>query len=151
MTRDRIRVADIDNRYMANSAQQKAIARHYKLLASKGLLPPVSWRPRRPVTKIPADRSPGLVDEFDEAAPEWVITLGDEPLQALGLKRLTTGNYGVPTPTLVVGHKVQLLRLVHTRQQAGHGASSSAWAQAHRQWAAGRGAAAVRHAINPSW
>ena len=151
LTRDHIRVADIDNRYMANSAQQKATAGYCQLLASKGLVPPVSWRRRRPVTKIPADRSPSLVDEFDEAAPEWVITLDDEPLRALGLERLTMDNYGKPTSTLVAGHKVQLLRLVHTRQQAGHGASSPAWAQAHRHWAAGQGAAAVRHAINPGW
>jgi hypothetical protein len=57
-------------------------------------------------------------------------------------------DYSVPIPASILGHKVQLPRLVHTRQQAGHGASSPAWAQAHQLWAAGQGAAAVRHAIN---
>jgi hypothetical protein len=146
----RIRIADVDNRYMANPAQQEAIARSYSLLVQKGLLPPVSWRPRRPVTRFPADRSPSLAEELAEARPNWVITLGDEPLRALGLQRLAADSYGVPLAASILGHRVQLLRLAHTRQQAGHGASSPAWAQLHQTWAAGRGAAAVREAISAS-
>jgi hypothetical protein len=80
LTRDRIRVADVDNRYMANQAQQEAITRSYNQLVDQGIVPPVSWRPRRAITQIPSDRSPSLAQELDEAAPEWVITLGDEPL-----------------------------------------------------------------------
>lgn len=148
LTRDTIRVADVDNRYMANQAQQEAITRSYNQLVDQGIMPPVSWRPRRPITQIPPDRSPSLAQELDEAAPEWVITLGDEPLRAIGMERLSVEDYGVPTPASILGHKVQLLRLVHTRQQAGHGARSPTWAQAHRLWAAGQGAAAVRRAIS---
>jgi hypothetical protein len=35
LTRDHIRIADIDNRYMANPAQQQAIDRCYNLLAQR--------------------------------------------------------------------------------------------------------------------
>jgi hypothetical protein len=150
LDRDRIRVADIDNRYMANPAQQQALERCYNLLAAKGLLSPVSWRLRRPITKVPADRSPNLAEELEEASPDWVITLGDEPLRALRLRRLSPDNYGVPLAASIFGRSVRLLRLVHTRQQAQHGASSRAWAQLHQQWAAGAGAATVRRAISAS-
>jgi hypothetical protein len=150
LDRDRVRVADVDNRYLANPAQQQAIGRCYNLLAQKGLVPPVSWRPRRPITKVPADRRPSLAEELEEAGPDWVITLGDEPLRALGLRRLSPSTYGVPIAASLLGRRVRLLRLVHTRQQARHGASSPAWAQLHQDWVTGPGAATVRHAISAS-
>jgi hypothetical protein len=125
LTRNHVRIADIDNRYMANPAQQQAIDRCYNLLAEKGLVSSVSWRLRRPITKIPADRSPSLAEELEEAGPDWVITLGSEPLRALGLRRLSADTYGVPVTASLLGRRVRLLRLVHTRQQARHGASSS--------------------------
>lgn len=65
----------------------------------------------------------------------------------LDLEPLTRAGYGAPLPAVVLGHNVQLLRLAHTRQQAGHGHSSRDWAEAHRQWRTGEGAAAVRRAI----
>jgi hypothetical protein len=147
LTRDKIRVADIDNRYMANQSQQDAVARDYVPLVESGLLPPATWRPRRTIARIPSDRSPALTDEVAGADPAWIITLGDEPLRALGLEPLTRASYGIPLPAVVLGHNVQLLRLAHTRQQAGHGHSSSDWAEAHRQWRTGEGAAAVRRTI----
>jgi hypothetical protein len=147
LTRDQIRVADIDNRYMANQSQRAAIARGYVRLVERGILPPATWRPRRTISRIPSDRSPALTDEVAEAAPAWLITLGDEPLRALGLEPLARAGYGIPLPAVVLGHKVQLLRLAHTRQQAGHGHSSYDWGEAHRQWRTGVGAAAVRRTI----
>jgi hypothetical protein len=82
-----------------------------------------------PSTRIPRDRSPALTDELAEADPAWIITLGNEPLRALGLDPLTQASYGTPLTAVVLGHKVQLLRLAHTRQQARHGPSSSGWAK----------------------
>jgi hypothetical protein len=79
-----------------------------------------------------------------------VITLGDEPLRALGLKRLSAAAYGVPIAASILGYRVRLLRLAHTRQQARHGASSPAWAQPHQAWAGGPGAVTVRQAISAS-
>jgi hypothetical protein len=89
LDRDRIRVADIDNRYMANPAQQQALERCYNLLVQKGLLPPVSWRPRRPITKVPADRSPSLAEELEEARPDWVMSRYG-PLGCGACRRTTT-------------------------------------------------------------
>jgi hypothetical protein len=147
LTRDKIRVADIDNRYMANLGQQDAVAHNYVPLVERGILPPATWRPRRAITRVPSDRSPALADEVAEADPAWIITLGDEPLRSLDLEPLTRASYGTPLPAVVLGNNVQLLRLVHTRQQAGHGPSSSDWAEAHRQWCTGDGAAAVGQMI----
>jgi hypothetical protein len=87
---------------------------------------------------------------LEEARPDWVITLGNEPLRALGLRRLSADTYGVPVAARLLGRRVRLLRLVHTRQQARHGASSSTWAQLHQVWVAGSGAATVRQAISAS-
>jgi hypothetical protein len=42
LTRDQIRVADIDNRYMANPSQQAAVARAYVPLVERGMLPPAT-------------------------------------------------------------------------------------------------------------
>jgi hypothetical protein len=93
LSREHIRIVDIDNRYMANPAQQTAIAAsRYDRLVADGLLPPVTWRPRRPISHIPHDRSPTLADELDEADPGWAITLGREPLRALGLEPLSLGD-----------------------------------------------------------
>jgi hypothetical protein len=144
LDRDAVRIADVHNRYMANTGQVAAVARAYEPLVAAGLLPAVSWERRHKLRRVPSDRQPSLADELATADPEWLITLGNEPLRALGLEPLTQDGYGKERTATVFGRRVRLVPLVHTRQAAGHGASSGVWRERHQAWLAGPALAWLR-------
>lgn len=67
--------------------------------------------------------------------PNFVITLGNEPLQCLALDPLDPTSYGtVGKKVPMLGSRVRLLALVHPRQAGGLGQSSRKWTEAHRGW-----------------
>lgn len=73
--------------------------------------------------------------EFDEAQPELVITLGNEPIKVLALgEPLRPQTHGRRLKTELFGRQVDLLPLVHPRQSGGLGSHSSSWRAVHDEW-----------------
>ena len=125
-------ITDVINTYFSTPRQRQACKRAY---ASSGRLAPEWALPLRPGQITPnADRLAEIKAELKEAAPKWVLTLGDEPLAALGLARLSRHDYGVPTPTTLYGLKTTLIPLTHPRNAGRLGPHSRKWATIHDQW-----------------
>lgn len=140
LVRDDIWVADIQNYYLASDGQVQRVKKSYAPFAESGVVPPAELIPRasRPsINDLADDRSPSLRDEWEEASPEWLITLGDEPVKVLGLTDLRDTEYGQPRTATVMGREVYHLALVHTRQAGRHGSYSQEWHDRHHEWLRG--------------
>ena len=117
-------------------------------LAEAGLVPPaelISRASRPSIVRLAAARDPLLEDEWEEASPDWLITLGDEPVEVLGLEDLRGAEYGRPRRATVFGRDVLHFALVHPRQAGEHGSYSPTWHDRHHEWLRG-----LREAP-PSW
>jgi hypothetical protein len=137
LTRDEVWIADIQNYSLASADQVERLDASYVPLVDAGLVLPAAiiLRATRPsIDRLAEDRDPPLEAEWDEASPDWLITLGDEPVRVLGLVDLHEGEYGEPRHATVFGRDVAHLALVHTRQAGRHGAHSPMWHERHQQW-----------------
>ncbi len=121
--------------YLANDGQLNRISKSYASLVDERIVPAAKLRRRvGKVMNLPDDRKESLRREFEEASPELVITLGNEPLQCLALDPLDQSSYGTEKEVPVLGSRVRLLALVHPRQSGALGQSSPKWTAAHREW-----------------
>ncbi len=128
-------ITDLVQSYLANDGQFNRISKSYAPLVDEGIVPAAKLRRRvGKVTNLPDDRKESLRREFEEASPELVITLGNEPLQCLALDPLDPSSYGTEREVPVLGSRVRLLALVHPRQSGALGQSSPKWTSAHREW-----------------
>lgn len=106
-------------------------------------MPAYHWPPV-PTELASAKRRVEIEQEVDQASPEIIITLGDQPLKwftrhfgssaRLGAYGETPGEYGRLHPLQIGGHGLLLLPLVHPRQAGGLGTHSSKWAGLHAYW-----------------
>lgn len=127
-------ITDLENRWLANAAQIKALSRSYQPLVDTGLLPPYKLRERTESIGLVEDRVPQLRQEWHDASPDVLITVGAEPARALGLPGPSHQHYGQPTRVTVWDRTVVHLALVHPRQAGGLGDHNSAWAATHQAW-----------------
>lgn len=135
-------ITDLVQSYLANDGQLSRISKSYEPLVDEGIVPAARLRRRAgKVTHLPDYREESLRRELEEASPELVITLGNEPLQCLGLDPLDPSSYGTEREVPVLGSSVRLLALVHPRQSGALGQSSPKWTAAHREWVASVGRA----------
>jgi hypothetical protein len=104
------------------------------------LLEATSWTIRDgKISKPPEKRIPSFSEEINAADPRWVITLGAEASEALGVGHLTLNDYGtIRRDVELFGRRVNFIALAHTRQIAKHGRSSTEWFEAHQDWLSGR-------------
>ncbi len=132
-----------------NDGQAKAIERAYE----DPELPEVCW-PRVPKSAadweklVDRKRRDEIVCEIEEASPEVLITLGDEPLRRFARYHGTRSSlaaygrseeaYGRLREATVGRRRLRLLPLVHPRQAASLGASSPEWTGLHREWVSSR-------------
>jgi len=125
-------ITDLVNTYYARPNQRDAFRRAFESRNLEGQ----EWLlPLRPDRLRPGPkRMKELRDEFLEAGPSWVLTLGDEPLQALGLGRLSAHQYGHPAEEQVFGRPVALIPLTHPRNAGRLGRHSDFWAATHANW-----------------
>lgn len=130
-------VTDIHDLYYLSPGNRAALAKHYEPLVRSKRVPRVAL-PLRPSSVSPSkEQLARLEKEFKRAAPDWVITLGNEPLRptfGTGIPRLSTGDYGRPFEAEVFGRRLRGLALCHPRQAARLGPSSRAWFEAHQRW-----------------
>jgi len=136
-----VRIIDLWNRYLANSAQEAARKREIERSEASGelqvaeLLEATRWTQRAKITTLPQDRQPAFSEEFEEADPAWVVTLGEEPVKALKLEDLSLSDYGsIRRGVKVCDKTVNVIALAHTRQIAKHGLHAPEWFDAHQRW-----------------
>ena len=134
-----------------NDKQARAIDRAYLPVARELSLPRVDW-PRAPKSAtdwqkvVDQTRTDQIVSEIEEASPEVLITLGDDPLRRFARFHRTgsrlaaygqTGEaYGRLHEATIGRCRLHLLPLAHPRQAARLGRSSPKWARAHLDWIA---------------
>ena len=137
LERSEVWIADLQNYYLASDGQVRRIEESYEPLVATGVVPAAALVPRASrstIDRLAEDRDPPLAAEWAEAEPEWLITLGDEPVKVLGLEDLREGEYGQPRQASVFGRDVSHLALVHTRQAGKHGSHSPKWYARHHGW-----------------
>lgn len=128
-----------------NPRQRAAIEREYDPRREVLGLPPYSF-PAVPSTLASAARRREIEEEILTAAPEILVTLGDQPLKwfakhygsqpALGLYGETPETYGRLHDLEIAGHRMKLLPLVHPRQAGRPGSHSATWSELHDSWIA---------------
>ena len=126
-----------------NERQAAALARSYEPVRLPLGLPSYHWPPV-PAELASAERRAAIACEIDEAAPDIIVTLGDQPLKWFTShfgSRARLGDYGEAPQDYgrlhsleIAGRDVQLLPLVHPRQAGGLGNHSSKWAGLHAHW-----------------
>lgn len=130
-------ITDLHDLYFLSPGNAEVLSGLYASAAKKHSLPTASL-PARPASVEPtAEELQRLKAEFVEATPEWVITLGNEPIAPIfgsRAPRLALGQYGEPFHAEVFGRRVKALALCHPRQAARLGTSSKEWYSAHQQW-----------------
>jgi hypothetical protein len=146
-------ITDLHDTYFVSKGNEDAIRERYMPRSSRiGGVLPVQFPKRPPLNKPSPERLRVLRDEFFQANPEWVITLGNDPIgPILGseARKLEFKRYGEPFTAKVFGHPVKVLCLCHPRQAAGLGASSRKWYQQHRQWMEHMGASGGLSGLRP--
>jgi hypothetical protein len=126
-----------------NPRQNYALAREYDPKIKSLGLPMYQW-PKVPDQLADEKRINEILEEFDTASPELLITLGDQPLKWFASRygsqaRLTyygdtQGSYGRLHDFTVEGRKIKLLPLVHPRQAGALGNHSKKWFDLHDHW-----------------
>lgn len=138
LKREECWVTDLHDTYFVSVRNAQAIASQYTRRAAQVEgIPPVRF-PERPRLNKPTEvRLRALKDEFTQADPEWVITLGNDPIGPIFGGRigpLVPQRYGKPFEAEVFGRRVKALCLCHPRQAAKLGLSSRRWFDAHGSW-----------------
>lgn len=126
-----------------NERQAAALARSYEPNMLEMGLPAYDWPPV-PAELASEERRTAIEREVDEAAPEVIMTLGDQPLKwftshfgsraRLGGYGESPEDYGRLHPVQIADREAHLLPLVHPRQAGGLGNHSSKWANLHTHW-----------------
>jgi hypothetical protein len=125
-------LTDVVNTYFSTPQQRDAFERAY---ASKGLAAPNWTLPLRPQRIAPdAERKEQLISELRVASPSWLIALGDVPLSALGLGKLSRYRYGQPVAVRIFGIETNLVPFTHPRNAGRLGRHSPEWASIHDRW-----------------
>lgn len=126
-----------------NDRQAAALRRAYDPLIDTLGLPPYRW-PSVPTVLADAHRRAEIAAEVAEAAPDVLITLGDQPLKWFASyfgAKTRLGSYGEGRDQYGRLHEVRvgqrtmtLLPLAHPRQVARLGSHSALWAGLHEHW-----------------
>lgn len=145
-------VTDLHDTYFVSPGNAKTITKQYTQHAAQVEgMPPVRF-PEKPRLDRPTEaRLHTLKNEFKQAAPEWVITLGNDPIGPIfdgHSGPLDLQRYGKPFEAEVFGRRVKALCLCHPRQAARLGLSSRRWFDAHGLW---RGEVEARGGLAQLW
>lgn len=123
-----------------NASQLAAIKREYNPRRSAWGLPAVDL-PDVPKTFADDDRRTEVLAELDEAKPEVLLLLGDQPIRHFlahydsRWKKLADFKpYGHLHPVTIGGRSLHVLPLAHPRQVSGLGTHSAAWRSKHDAW-----------------
>lgn len=146
ITRSDSWLCDLVPHTCVNDAQQAAIDREYVPRAKKLGLPAVEL-PTVPKSFADEARRKEILEEVEEARPEVILVLGDQPLRwwvrhvtkspsKLSEFGDTEAEYGRLHDIEIGGRATKLLPLAHPRQVAGLGTHSGAWRKLHRHWKA---------------
>jgi uracil-DNA glycosylase len=130
-------ITDLHDTYYVSVGNAKFLKKYEKLAAGIEGLTPVRFPQKPRLHKVPEERVESLKQEFCQAAPEWVITLGNDPINLIfngRVGQLELTKYGVPFEAEVFGRRVKALCLCHPRQAAKLGRSSKRWFDAHQGW-----------------
>jgi len=143
LTRNDAWLCDLLPESRKNPGQAAALARAYDPSRDALGLPEYDW-PTVPNELASRQRCADIEQELRAAAPEVLITLGDQPLRWFvsnfgGQKRLAAygddeSTYGRLHPLHIAGKDMLLLPLVHPRQAGGLGSHSQRWSALHRHW-----------------
>jgi hypothetical protein len=137
-------LCDLLPRSRMNPSQGRAIQAKYWPLARKGIVPEATW-PAVPRWFSDSQRNAEILQELRSSRAELLVLLGDAPVKEFlsplagtpsSLRALTGNgrNYGRTSDVSLGGKAMQVLPLVHPRQAARLGSSSSKWAARHKQW-----------------
>jgi len=148
LTRADAWLCDLVPHSCVNPAQQRAISREYLPLRSQLGLPEPSVPPV-PTRLADTSRQDEIVDELSESEASVLMLLGDEPVKWFlsqfdgGRRRLAdfgtdADTYGRLHLVRIAQRAISVLPLVHPRQAAKLGRSSSRWYDLHRHWLARR-------------
>jgi uracil-DNA glycosylase len=126
-----------------NPGQARAIKRRYQPLVKRGVAPAVLWS-SVPRTFADDARRAAICAELKASGAELLVLLGDRPVQeflsayhqAKDLRTLTDGGrtYGRSFEVSIDGYSTSVLPLVHPRQAARLGRSSTEWGKHHANW-----------------
>lgn len=145
LSREDVWLSDLLPRSRMNGSQADALARAYLPNVEKFGLPNFLW-PTVPNELASSERRAEILGEIEEAQPDVLVTLGDQPLKWFANqldprahKRLSsfgTDNqrYGDLHEIELGGRTMKLLPLVHPRQASALGRSSVAWKALHDWW-----------------
>jgi uracil-DNA glycosylase len=132
-----------------NPGQAAALTRAYDPVQNELGLPAYDWPPV-PEVLANSQRCAEIEQELCAAAPDVLITLGDQPLRWFVSKfgsrdRLSDygdgeETYGRLHPLCIAGRNLNLLPLVHPRQAGGLGSHSQRWSALHQYWIDNRAA-----------
>lgn len=127
-----------------NDGQKRAIDLHYEPLVAKGIVEQATV-PTVPRHFANDSRRKEILDEIRSSQASTLVTLGDIPLREflsplgagpgrLALFGRTKESYGRSHRVTLDGISMRLIPLVHPRQAATLGRSSSEWGQLHNEW-----------------
>jgi hypothetical protein len=127
-----------------NPKQNGAIQRAYEPRRTALALPEVNL-PRVPRRFADDARRGAVLREIDEANPEVLMLLGDQPVRAFlasfdsRWKKLadfgaTADTYGRLHEVSLTSRRLKVLPLAHPRQASGLGAHSESWRSLHTSW-----------------
>ncbi len=142
-TRKSVWLCDLVPHSCMNERQAKRLEITYRKNAKKLGLPDFQWGA---VPRVLADehRRCQIAAEIEQASPEVLITLGDQPLKWFSKfhgSKSRLSSYGKSEETYgqlhsieVGGNRIGLLPLVHPRQAARLGGHSVRWSELHEFW-----------------
>lgn len=141
VTRNDTWLCDLVPHTCLNAGQHKAIKRAYEPHESAWKLPAVDL-PDVPKMFADAARRADVLAEIEEAKPETIVLLGDQPIRHFlahhdarwGKLAGFGDDYGRLHPIKIAGRSYQVLPLAHPRQVSGLGAHSGEWRRRHDGW-----------------
>jgi uracil-DNA glycosylase len=149
VTRNDAWLCDLVPHTCLNPSQRAAIEREYNPRRSEWNLPAVDL-PGVPKAFADARRRAEVLAEIEQAKPEVVVLLGDQPIRHFlahhdgRWKKLADfDGYGRLHPVKIGTRTTQVLPLAHPRQVSGLGMHSAEWRRRHEEWRCGEAPKAV--------
>lgn len=140
LTRKDAWLCDLVPHMCLNAGQLAAIKRAYDPQRSAWKLPLVDL-PEVPNAFADDERRAEVLAEIDEAKPEVLVLLGDQPIRHFlanyerrWQKLADFEPYGRLHPISLDGRRLHVLPLAHPRQVAGLGTHSEKWKRRHATW-----------------